>query len=127
MEEGKTDFGFGHRRRIREGGSGWRRVSSVASRYDIMNDLMSGGLHRLWKAFTIQIAAVREGSECRTLRAARQTFAGVRQEGRPARGSLAFDINHAMLSRGRDRVIDHGKALPVAQCDAEKLPSGNDY
>lgn len=102
--------------------------SSVAQKYDVMNDLMSFGLHRLWKAFTIQISGVREGD--RVLDVAGGTadlsLAFARKVG--ARGQVWLtDINHAMLSRGRDRVIDKGFALPVAQCNAEKLPFPDDW
>lgn len=128
MEDNKTDFGFDT---VSESEKA-RRVagvfSSVASRYDVMNDLMSGGLHRLWKAFTIQIAGVRPGQ--RVLDVAGGTadlsLAFARRVGNDGQVWLT-DINHAMLSRGRDRVLDHGKPLPVAQCDAEKLPFPNDY
>jgi len=102
--------------------------SSVASRYDVMNDLMSMGLHRLWKHFTVQVAAVRPGD--RVLDVAGGTadlsLAFARRVG-PEGQVWLTDINHAMLSRGRDRVTDHGHPLPVAQCDAEKLPFPTDY
>ncbi len=102
--------------------------SSVAGNYDIMNDLMSFGLHRLWKAFTIQISGVREGD--RVLDVAGGTadlsLAFARRVGRSGQVWLT-DINHAMLSVGRDRVLDRGHPLPVAQCDAEKLPFPDDH
>jgi demethylmenaquinone methyltransferase / 2-methoxy-6-polyprenyl-1,4-benzoquinol methylase len=101
--------------------------SSVAGNYDIMNDLMSLGLHRLWKAFTIQISGVREGD--RVLDVAGGTadlsLAFARRVGRSGEVCLT-DINHAMLSRGRDRMLDQGFRMPVAQCDAEKLPFADD-
>jgi demethylmenaquinone methyltransferase/2-methoxy-6-polyprenyl-1,4-benzoquinol methylase len=102
--------------------------SSVASKYDVMNDLMSGGLHRLWKAFTVRIADIRPGD--RVLDVAGGTadlsIAFGKRAG-PTGQVWLTDINGAMLSHGRDRVIDHGLALPVAQCDAEKLPFPDDY
>lgn len=102
--------------------------SSVASRYDVMNDLMSFGLHRLWKAFTIQVSGVRNGD--RVLDVAGGTadlsLAFARKVGSSGQVWLT-DINHAMLSRGRDRVLDHGLSLPVAQCNAEKLPFPDDW
>ncbi|THF60163.1 bifunctional demethylmenaquinone methyltransferase/2-methoxy-6-polyprenyl-1,4-benzoquinol methylase UbiE [Pseudothauera rhizosphaerae] len=102
--------------------------SSVAGNYDIMNDLMSFGLHRLWKAFTIQVSGVREGD--RVLDVAGGTadlsLAFARRVG-PTGQVWLTDINHAMLSRGRDRVLDRGYALPVAQCDAERLPFPDDH
>ncbi|MDR2015812.1 MAG: bifunctional demethylmenaquinone methyltransferase/2-methoxy-6-polyprenyl-1,4-benzoquinol methylase UbiE [Azoarcus sp.] len=97
--------------------------SSVANKYDIMNDMMSFGLHRLWKAFTIQLAGVREGDHVLDVAGgtADLALAFARQVG--ARGQVWLtDINHAMLLRGRDRLIDKGFFLPVAQCNAEKLP-----
>jgi demethylmenaquinone methyltransferase/2-methoxy-6-polyprenyl-1,4-benzoquinol methylase len=102
--------------------------SSVAGRYDVMNDLMSMGLHRLWKTFAVQIAGIRPGD--RVLDVAGGTadlsLAFAKRVG--TRGQVWLtDINHAMLSRGRDRVIDRGRPLPVAQCDAEKLPFPSDY
>lgn len=102
--------------------------SSVASRYDVMNDLMSFGLHRLWKHFTIQISGVRSGD--RVLDVAGGTadlsLAFARKVGSSGQVWLT-DINHAMLSRGRDRVLDRGFPLPVAQCNAEKLPFPDDW
>ena len=104
-----------------------RRVAdvfdSVASRYDLMNDLMSGGMHRLWKAFTIQRSGVREGS--RVLDVAGGTgdlaLAFAKSAGQSGQVWLT-DINNAMLGVGRDRLLDEGVLAPVAQCDAEKLP-----
>ncbi|MBR0567364.1 bifunctional demethylmenaquinone methyltransferase/2-methoxy-6-polyprenyl-1,4-benzoquinol methylase UbiE [Azoarcus sp. L1K30] len=102
--------------------------SSVAQKYDVMNDLMSFGLHRIWKAFTIQISGVRAGD--RVLDVAGGTadlsLAFARKVGERGQVWLT-DINHAMLSRGRDRVTDKGYALPVAQCNAEKLPFPDDW
>ena len=97
--------------------------SSVAQRYDVMNDLMSFGLHRVWKAFTIQISGVGKGD--RVLDVAGGTadlsLAFAKRVG-PEGQVWLTDINHAMLSRGRDRLVDHGFVSPIAQCDAEKLP-----
>ncbi len=102
--------------------------SSVAQRYDLMNDLMSFGLHRLWKAFTIQVSGVREGH--RVLDVAGGTadlsLAFARKVGQRGQVWLT-DINHAMLSRGRDRLYDHGLIQPAAQCNAEKLPFPDDW
>lgn len=128
MNDNTTHFGFQtvpeheKRKKVAE------VFSSVAGNYDIMNDLMSMGLHRLWKAFTIQISGVREGD--RVLDVAGGTadlsLAFARRVGRSGQVWLT-DINHAMLSVGRDRVLDRGYALPVAQCDAEKLPFPDDW
>ena len=97
--------------------------SSVATRYDVMNDLMSFGLHRLWKAFTIQVSGIGRGD--RVLDVAGGTadlsLAFAKRVG-PTGQVWLTDINHSMLSVGRDRVLDRGHAVPVAQCNAEKLP-----
>lgn len=123
MSDKQTHFGFETVAEHEKQKKVEQVFSSVASRYDVMNDLMSFGLHRLWKAFTIQISGVREGD--RVLDVAGGTadlsLAFAKKVGRSGQVWLT-DINHAMLSRGRDRLIDHGFALPVAQCDAEKLP-----
>ncbi|NNM82052.1 MAG: bifunctional demethylmenaquinone methyltransferase/2-methoxy-6-polyprenyl-1,4-benzoquinol methylase UbiE [Burkholderiales bacterium] len=101
---------------------------SVAGNYDIMNDLMSGGLHRIWKHFTIEVSGVKRGS--RVLDIAGGTadlslrFAEkVGPEGRV----LLTDINYEMLSRGRDRMLDGGHRVSAVQCDAEKIPFASDY
>jgi demethylmenaquinone methyltransferase/2-methoxy-6-polyprenyl-1,4-benzoquinol methylase len=97
--------------------------SSVASKYDVMNDLMSAGMHRLWKRFTIEIAAPRKGE--RVLDVAGGTAdlssAFAKRVGKTGQVWLT-DINNAMLSVGRDRLLDEGVIAPTAQCDAEKLP-----
>ena len=101
--------------------------SSVAQKYDVMNDLMSMGLHRLWKKFAIDIAAPRPGE--RVLDVAGGTAdlssAFARRVGSfDKTGGQVWltDINNAMLGVGRDRLLDEGVLAPVAQCDAEKLP-----
>ncbi len=106
-----------------------RRVKSVfdsvASRYDIMNDLMSGGLHRLWKNFTVDQASVRRGHVVLDLAGGTgdltKVFAG--QVGDRGHVVLA-DINVRMLREGRSRLIDAGVAgnFSIAQVDAERLP-----
>ena len=102
--------------------------SSVAGKYDLMNDLMSVGLHRLWKRFTINTAAPRPGE--RVLDVAGGTAdlssAFARRVGTSGQVWLT-DINNAMLTVGRDRLLDEGVLAPVAQCDAEKLPFPDEY
>ena len=96
---------------------------SVASRYDVMNDLMSLGLHRAWKAYTVAVAAVRDGD--RVLDIAGGTGDLARAFARQAgeRGTVVLnDINEAMLRRGRDRLLDEGRVVPTVLCDAEALP-----
>ena len=123
MNDKTTHFGFQKVAESEKAGKVRSVFSSVASSYDVMNDLMSFGLHRLWKAFTVQIAGVRAGD--RVLDVAGGTadlsLAFAKKVG-PTGQVWLTDINHAMLSVGRDRVVDKGFLLPVAQCDAEKLP-----
>lgn len=97
--------------------------SSVATRYDVMNDLMSLGLHRLWKRFAIHVSGVREGSRVLDIAGgtADLSLAFARKVG-PSGQVWLTDINYAMLNRGRDRLYDKGVTLPVVQCNAEKLP-----
>lgn len=102
--------------------------SSVARKYDLMNDLMSAGMHRLWKAFTIRLAAVSPGERVLDVAAGTGDLAisFARQTG-PTGEVWLTDINHAMLTHGRDRLIDKGIVTPIAQCDAEKLPFPSDH
>ncbi len=96
---------------------------SVASRYDIMNDLMSAGMHRLWKHFTLNVAQVRPGEQVLDLASGSGDLARGFARAVGSSGQVVMtDINFAMLSRGRDRLLDAGHALPTAQCDAEHLP-----
>lgn len=102
--------------------------SSVARRYDLMNDLMSAGLHRVWKRIAIELSGTRAGS--RVLDIAGGTGDLTRQfvERVGARGQVWLtDINGDMLSVGRDRLLNTGKVVPTAQCDAEKLPFPTGY
>ncbi len=96
---------------------------SVAGRYDLMNDLMSLGMHRLWKAYAVNLAQVRPGQRVLDIAGGTGdlTRAFARQVG--AEGVVVHtDINQTMLVTGRDRLLDEGHALPTTACDAEKLP-----
>jgi demethylmenaquinone methyltransferase/2-methoxy-6-polyprenyl-1,4-benzoquinol methylase len=119
----ETDFGFQRvpegEKRARVGGV----FDSVAQRYDLMNDLMSLGLHRAWKAFAVSMARVHPGERVLDVASGSGDLARAfaRRVG-PAGLVCATDINHAMLARGRDRLLDAGCLAPAAQCDAEHLP-----
>jgi demethylmenaquinone methyltransferase/2-methoxy-6-polyprenyl-1,4-benzoquinol methylase len=124
-DERSTDFGF--QRVPREDKA--RRVrgvfDSVAHRYDLMNDLMSAGAHRVWKRFTLALANLRPGQRALDVAGGSGDLAAglARQVG--ARGLVVLsDINAAMLTRGRDRLIDEGFVGNVAcvQADVERLP-----
>ena len=96
---------------------------SVAGKYDLMNDLMSAGLHRLWKRFAVAQSGLRQGS--RVLDVAGGTADLAIQFARRvgAGGQVVLtDINTAMLALGRDRMLDAGVTAPAVQCDAEQLP-----
>ena len=96
---------------------------SVAPKYDLMNDLMSLGLHRAWKAYTVAVANVREGHQVLDIAGGTGDLARAfaRQVGKS--GCVVHtDINLAMLSTGRDRLLDEGLSLPTVVCDAERLP-----
>jgi demethylmenaquinone methyltransferase/2-methoxy-6-polyprenyl-1,4-benzoquinol methylase len=96
---------------------------SVAGKYDLMNDLMSAGLHRLWKRFAVEATHVRPGMHVLDLAGGTGDLAldFARRVG-PAGLVVLTDINATMLQGGRDRLINAGVILPVVQCDAEKLP-----
>ena len=96
---------------------------SVASKYDVMNDLMSGGLHRAWKAYTVMVANLREGSQVLDIAGGTGdlSLAFAREVGTTGR-VVHTDINEAMLRVGRDRLVDAGVLLPTLVCDAESLP-----
>jgi demethylmenaquinone methyltransferase/2-methoxy-6-polyprenyl-1,4-benzoquinol methylase len=96
---------------------------SVASRYDVMNDLMSLGLHRAWKAYTLAVAGAREGDRVLDIAGGTGDLARALARRVGPRGCVVHtDINEAMLRTGRDRLLDEGLVLPTALCDAEALP-----
>jgi len=102
--------------------------SSVSAKYDLMNDLMSAGMHRLWKAFAVAIAGVRKGERVLDVAAGSGDLAlDFSKAAGPSGEVWLTDINREMLERGRDRLLDCGRAVPVAQCDAERLPFPSGY
>ena len=122
-----THFGF---KTVDEGQKASRVRSvfdSVASKYDVMNDLMSMGLHRAWKAYTVAVANLREGDQVLDIAGGTgdlaRAFAG---KVGPKGLVLHTDINEAMLRQGRDRLLNEGLVLPTLICDAETLPFAND-
>jgi len=124
----QTHFGF---QAVDEGEKADRVAgvfSSVAPQYDLMNDLMSGGLHRLWKAFAVTLAGVRAGDRVLDVAGGSGDLAleFAKRVGTSGEAWLT-DINRAMLSAGRDRLLDRGRLLPAVQCDAEHLPFPSDY
>jgi demethylmenaquinone methyltransferase/2-methoxy-6-polyprenyl-1,4-benzoquinol methylase len=101
---------------------------SVAGRYDLMNDLMSAGLHRMWKSFTVRQAAVRPGMKVLDVAGGTADLARAfaRRVG-PTGEVWLTDINASMLGVGRDRMVDEGLLQPALLCDAEQLPFPDCY
>ena len=124
-EDNTTDFGFSRVNRGDKAGMVRGVFDSVAGRYDLMNDLMSGGIHRLWKRFTIELSAVRPGQTVLDIAGGTGDLAAKfsRLVGPEGQVILA-DINAAMLTVGRDRLIDKGATgnVQVVQADAQQLP-----
>ena len=101
--------------------------ASVAQKYDVMNDLMSAGLHRAWKAYAVARSGIRPGQRVLDVAGGTGDLAHAFATRSGPEGQVWLtDINGAMLGVGRDRMIDRGLDLPVAQCDAEKLPFADD-
>ena len=101
---------------------------SVASKYDIMNDLMSAGLHRVWKAYTLQVANLKEGDQGLDIAGGTGDLSLAFSKKVGASGRVVHtDINEAMLRTGRDRLVNQGVILPTLVCDAEKLPFPTDH
>ncbi len=123
MTDKTTHFGY---QQVPEGDKS-RRVGevfrSVAPSYDVMNDLMSLGLHRVWKRFALEMSGVRRGSRVLDVASGSGDLAAAfaRRVG-PSGEVWMTDINAAMLAVGRDKLIDAGLFAPLALCDAEKLP-----
>ena len=123
MSDKEVDFGY---QRVREEEKASRVgavFDGVATRYDVMNDLMSLGLHRYWKRFALAVVRPRAGERVLDVASGSGDLAAAlaRAVG-PGGETWATDINRAMLERGRDRLLDEGLVLPAVQCDAERLP-----
>ena len=96
---------------------------SVAPKYDLMNDLMSGGMHRAWKAYTVAVANNQVGNKVLDIAGGTGDLALAFSKKVGASGQVVHtDINAAMLGVGRNRLLDAGVVLPTVVCDAEKLP-----
>jgi demethylmenaquinone methyltransferase/2-methoxy-6-polyprenyl-1,4-benzoquinol methylase len=96
---------------------------SVASKYDVMNDLMSMGLHRVWKAYTVAVANLHEGQSVLDIAGGTGDLARAFAKQVGSKGTVVHtDINEAMLRQGRNRLLDEGLVLPTLICDGERLP-----
>ena len=122
---GSTDFGF-QQVPWREKARRVRAVfDSVANRYDLMNDLMSGGAHRLWKHFMLSLTGLRPGDRALDIAGGTgDVAAGLARQVGPSGLVVLADINASMLGLGRDRLTDRAVVSNVeyAQADAERLP-----
>ena len=123
-----THFGFEKVAEDAKAGKVRAVFDRVAGRYDLMNDLMSLGLHRVWKAFAVALSGVRAGEKVLDVAAGSGDLsrAFARRVG-PSGQVWATDINGNMLGVGRDRLLDDGRICPAVQCDAEKLPFPEAY
>lgn len=128
MPESSTHFGYKTVSEAEKAGKVAQVFHSVADRYDVMNDLMSVGLHRVWKAFTIGRANVRPGMKVLDIAGGTGDLARAFAKKAGATGEVWLtDINDSMLRVGRDRLTDKGLLVPTAVCDAEKLPFPDAY
>ena len=126
---GTTHFGFEDVAWEEKAGKVREVFDSVASRYDLMNDLMSAGIHRLWKKFTIEQTGLRPGQRALDVAGGTGDLSSAMARKTGDEGLVVLtDINAAMLERGRDRLLDEGLAgnLMFAQANAECLPFADD-
>ena len=118
-----THFGFKTVDETQKAGRVRGVFDSVASKYDVMNDLMSMGLHRAWKAYTVAVANARPGDRVLDIAGGTGDLARAFDKKVGPSGLVVHtDINEAMLRQGRDRLTDAGVLLPTSICDAETLP-----
>jgi demethylmenaquinone methyltransferase / 2-methoxy-6-polyprenyl-1,4-benzoquinol methylase len=119
----KTHFGYQTVAEEEKAGKVAGVFHSVAKNYDVMNDLMSLGLHRVWKAFTIEACGVAAGMKVLDIAGGTGDLARAFAKRVGPTGQVWLtDINSSMLAKGRNRLLDEGLMLPVAQADAEALP-----
>ena len=128
MTDKQTHFGYRTVNESEKAAKVAEVFHSVAKKYDIMNDVMSGGLHRVWKHFTITTARVPKGGKVLDIAGGTGDLSRgwANRVGKDGEVWLT-DINSSMLSVGRDRLLNEGLLLPVAVCDAEKLPFPDNY
>ncbi len=119
----ETHFGFEKVPQAEKAARVGAVFDSVASRYDLMNDLMSLGLHRWWKAFAVSLARPHPGERFLDVASGSADLArALARRLRPGGEVWIADVNRRMLERGRDRMADAGLVATAVQCDAERLP-----
>jgi len=122
-----THFGFQSVDESQKAGRVRGVFDSVAAKYDVMNDLMSMGMHRAWKAYTVAVANLREGQRVLDIAGGTGDLARAFARKVGASGTVVHtDINEAMLRQGRDRLLNEGLVLPTLICDGEVLPFAAD-
>lgn len=128
MSENTTHFGFQTVAEQEKAKKVGEVFHSVARKYDLMNDAMSAGMHRLWKRYTVETSGVRSGNRVLDVAGGSGDLSRLfAKKVGPGGQVLLTDINASMLGVGRDRLMDDGLAVPALQCDAEKLPFPSDY
>lgn len=124
----ETHFGFEKVDETEKAGKVAGVFHSVASKYDLMNDLMSAGMHRLWKVFTIAQAGVRPGFRVLDIAGGTGDLAkAFAKQAGPTGQVWLTDINESMLRVGRDRLLNQGIVTPTCLCDAERIPFPDNY
>lgn len=127
-EQQQTHFGFKTVTEHEKAGKVGEVFHSVARKYDLMNDVMSAGLHRTWKRFAVEVSGVRKGDRVLDVAGGSGDLSRLFARKVGAGGQVVLtDINASMLAVGRDRLMDDGIAVPALQCDAEKLPFPDQY
>ena len=123
-----THFGFETVTEEEKAGKVREVFHSVASNYDLMNDVMSAGMHRLWKRYTVETSGVRAGNRVLDIAGGSGDLSRLFAKKVGTTGQVVLtDINASMLAIGRDRLLDDGLTVPALQCDAEKLPFASNY
>ena len=121
--DNKTHFGFKTVPETEKAKKVGEVFHSVASKYDLMNDVMSAGMHRGWKKFAVSISGVKSGDNVLDVAGGSGDLSKLFAQKVGGDGQIILtDINASMLSVGRDRMLDAGLKVPALQCDAEKLP-----
>ncbi len=132
MEDKSTHFGFKTVNEVDKANKVGEVFHSVASKYDLMNDVMSAGMHRSWKKFAVELSGVKLGDKVLDIAGGSGDLSSLfaKKVGVGAKDNsgqvVLTDINVSMLRVGRDRMIDAGLSVPVTLCDAEKLPFSDD-
>ena len=123
-----THFGYKQVAESEKAGKVAEVFHSVASQYDLMNDVMSAGLHRLWKRFAVSQAGLRPGMRVLDVAGGTADLTRLFLKAVGDSGEVVLtDINFSMLREGRDRMLNVGKTPPTVQCDGERLPFPTDH